>query len=85
MAPRSSSGWHLLRARGWRIALAESCTGGMATSRLTDVAGSSDYVDRSWVVYSNDAKRELLGVPEALLAEHGAVSEPVVRWLAGER
>ena len=72
----------MLRARGWRIALAESCTGGMATSRLTDVAGSSDYVDRSWVVYSNDAKRELLGVPEALLAEHGAVSEPVVRWLA---
>jgi len=72
----------MLRARSWRIALAESCTGGMATSRLTDVAGSSDYVDRSWVVYSNDAKREMLGVPEALLAEHGAVSEPVVRWLA---
>lgn len=72
----------MLRARGWRIALAESCTGGLATSRLTDVAGSSDYVDRSWVVYSNEAKSEMLGVPQALLAEHGAVSEPVARALA---
>jgi nicotinamide-nucleotide amidase len=72
----------MLRAREWRIALAESCTGGLATSRLTDVPGSSDYVDRSWVVYSNDAKRDLLGVPEPLLAEHGAVSEPVARALA---
>ena len=69
----------MLRARGWRIALAESCTGGLATSRLTDVAGSSDYVDRVVVVYSNDAKRDLLGVPAAMLAQHGAVSEPVVR------
>jgi nicotinamide-nucleotide amidase len=73
---------HLLRARGFRIALAESCTGGLATSRLTDVAGSSDYVDRSWVVYSNEAKRDLLGVPDALLSQHGAVSEPVARALA---
>jgi nicotinamide-nucleotide amidase len=72
----------LLRARAWRIALAESCTGGLATSRLTDVPGSSDYVDRSWVVYSNDAKRDLLGVPEAMLAQHGAVSEPVAMALA---
>jgi len=72
----------LLRTRGWRIALAESCTGGLATSRLTDVPGSSDYVDRSWVVYSNDAKHELLGVPAALIAQHGAVSEPVARALA---
>jgi nicotinamide-nucleotide amidase len=72
----------MLRARRWRIALAESCTGGLATSRLTDVAGSSDYVERSWVVYSNEAKRELLGVPDELLAVHGAVSEPVARALA---
>jgi nicotinamide-nucleotide amidase len=72
----------MLRARGLRIALAESCTGGLATSRLTDVPSSSDYVDRSWVVYSNDAKRALLGVPEELLAAHGAVSEPVARALA---
>lgn len=72
----------LLRERGWRIALAESCTGGLATSRLTDVPGSSDYVDRSWIVYSNASKHELLGVPQALIAEHGAVSEPVARSLA---
>ncbi|MGE0043201.1 MAG: competence/damage-inducible protein A, partial [Vicinamibacterales bacterium] len=72
----------LLRARGWRIGLAESCTGGLATSRLTDVAGSSDYVDRSVVAYSNRAKQELLGVPEAVLVAHGAVSEPVAVAMA---
>jgi nicotinamide-nucleotide amidase len=72
----------MLRERGWRIALAESCTGGLATSRLTDVAGSSDYVDRSWVVYSNEAKQAELAVPQTLLAEHGAVSEPVARAMA---
>lgn len=64
----------LLRARGWRLALAESCTGGLASSRLTDEPGSSDYVDRSFVVYSNQAKHEALGVPERVLVEHGAVS-----------
>jgi len=80
----------LLRARGLRVALAESCTGGLVTSRLTDVAGSSDYVERGVVAYSNRAKVELLGVPEPLIAEHGAVSEAVavamadgVRRLAG--
>lgn len=80
----------LLRARGLRIALAESCTGGLTTSRLTDVPGSSDYVDRTVVAYSNAAKTALLGVPDAMLVEHGAVSEPVavamaegVRRLAG--
>jgi nicotinamide-nucleotide amidase len=72
----------LLRERGWRIALAESCTGGLATSRLTDVPGSSDYVDRSVVVYSNESKTALLGVPEALIAETGAVSEPVAAAMA---
>jgi nicotinamide-nucleotide amidase len=72
----------LLRARGWRIAFAESCTGGLATSRMTDVAGSSDYVDRSVVVYSNEAKTDFLAVPAALVAAHGAVSEPVVRAMA---
>ena len=72
----------LLRMRGWRMALAESCTGGLATSRLTDVAGSSDYVDRTFVVYSNVAKIEMLGVPESLIREHGAVSEPVARAMA---
>lgn len=72
----------LLRARGWRIALAESCTGGLATSRLTDVAGSSDYVDRSVVAYSNAAKTDLLGVPASLIEAHGAVSGPVARAMA---
>jgi len=67
----------LLRERGWRIATAESCTGGLVASRLTDVAGSSDYVERGVVAYSNRAKTELLGVAETLIETHGAVSEPV--------
>lgn len=76
----------LLRQRGWWVAFAESCTGGLATSRMTDVPGSSEYVERSIVAYSNRAKIELLGVPEALIAEHGAVSEPVaVAMAAGIR
>lgn len=73
---------NLLRSRGWWVALAESCTGGLATSRLTDVAGSSDYVERTVVAYSNRAKIELLDVPEALIREHGAVSEPVAAAMA---
>jgi nicotinamide-nucleotide amidase len=72
----------LLRTRGRRLGVAESCTGGLVTSRLTDVAGSSDYVDRSIVAYSNRAKVEQLGVPESLIAEHGAVSEPVAAAMA---
>jgi nicotinamide-nucleotide amidase len=72
----------LLRARGWRIALAESCTGGLATSRLTDVTGSSAYVERSVVTYSNEAKIEMLGVPADLINEYGAVSEPVAQAMA---
>jgi nicotinamide-nucleotide amidase len=72
----------LLRERGWRIALAESCTGGLASSKLTDVPGSSDYVDRSVVVYSNASKIALLGVPDALIAEYGAVSEAVAVAMA---
>ncbi len=73
---------NMLRQRGWRIALAESCTGGLTTSRLTDVAGSSAYVDRAFVVYSNAAKTDLLGVPAETIARHGAVSEPVARAMA---
>jgi nicotinamide-nucleotide amidase len=73
---------NLLRSRGWWVALAESCTGGLATSRLTDVPGSSDYVERAVVAYSNRAKIELLDVPEALIREHGAVSEPVAQAMA---
>ncbi|MCA1563619.1 MAG: RNA 2',3'-cyclic phosphodiesterase [Acidobacteria bacterium] len=71
-----------LRARGLRVAIAESCTGGLLASRLTDVPGSSDYVTLGIIAYSNDAKRELLGVPAALMHEHGAVSEPVAVSMA---
>jgi nicotinamide-nucleotide amidase len=72
----------LLRFRSWRIATAESCTGGLVASRLTDVAGSSDYVERGVVAYSNRAKTELLGVPEEVILTHGAVSEPVGEAMA---
>lgn len=72
----------LLVERGWRVAVAESCTGGLLTSRLTDVPGSSSYVERAVVCYSNQAKTDLAGVPAALIAEHGAVSEPVARAMA---
>lgn len=72
----------LLRRRGWRVGVAESCTGGLIASRLTDVAGSSDYVDRALVVYSNASKVELLGVDPDLIAAHGAVSEPVAVAMA---
>ena len=79
-----------LAGRGMRIAVAESCTGGLITSRLTDVPGSSRYVEQSVVVYSNASKSALAGVPSELIAAHGAVSEPVavamaegIRRLAG--
>ena len=71
-----------LRARGWHLASAESCTGGMIAAACTDLAGSSDWFERGVVSYSNEAKTELLGVPVAMLAQHGAVSEPVVRAMA---
>ena len=67
----------LLVERGLRIGVAESCTGGLIASRLTDVPGSSRYVDQAVVVYSNEAKTQLLDVPADLIREHGAVSEPV--------
>jgi nicotinamide-nucleotide amidase len=72
----------LLVTRGMRIGVAESCTGGLITSRLTDVPGSSRYVDQSVVTYSNEAKTELIGVPASLITEHGAVSEPVALAMA---
>jgi nicotinamide-nucleotide amidase len=72
----------LLAERALRIGAAESCTGGLITSRLTDVPGSSRYVDRSVVVYSNEAKTAMLGVPADLIAAHGAVSEPVALAMA---
>jgi nicotinamide-nucleotide amidase len=71
-----------LRRRGLKLAAAESCTGGLVTALLTEIAGSSDVVERGFVTYSNAAKHELLGVPEAMLAAHGAVSEAVARAMA---
>ena len=71
-----------LLTRGWTVATGESCTGGMLASRLVDRAGSSAYVTGGVVAYSNAAKTALLGVPEALVAEHGAVSPEVARALA---
>lgn len=72
----------LLLAQGQMMATAESCTGGMIAAACTDLAGSSAWFERGFVSYSNEAKTELLGVPAALIAEHGAVSEPVVRAMA---
>ncbi|HEX4410662.1 MAG TPA: CinA family protein [Xanthobacteraceae bacterium] len=64
----------LCRAQGLRIVTAESCTGGLVAGALTEIAGSSDVVDRGFVTYSNEAKHELLGVPNMMLKRHGAVS-----------
>jgi nicotinamide-nucleotide amidase len=69
-------------ARGIKIATAESCTGGLVAALLTEIAGSSAVVERGFVVYSNSAKQEMLGVPGDLIADYGAVSEPVARALA---
>lgn len=70
------------RARGWTLATAESCTGGLVAGALTAVPGSSDVVDRGFVTYSNAAKMAMLGVPEATLAAHGAVSAETARAMA---
>ena len=72
----------LLSEQGLRIAVAESCTGGLLTSRLTDVSGSSRYVYQGVVTYANEAKTALLGVPAEVIAAHGAVSEPVALAMA---
>jgi len=71
-----------LREDGSTLATAESATGGLVASRVTDVPGASDYFDRGVVTYAYDAKRELLGVTREALDEHGAVSEPVARQMA---
>ena len=70
------------RARGWRIATAESCTGGMLAVSLTDLPGSSDVFERGYVTYSNAAKVDMLGVSPATLAEFGAVSSTVAQEMA---
>ena len=71
-----------LRARGWRMAAAESCTGGLVAAVCTALAGSSDWFERGFVTYSNAAKVESLGVDEALIEAHGAVSAEVARAMA---
>jgi nicotinamide-nucleotide amidase len=72
----------MARSRGQRIVSAESCTGGLVGSRLTEIAGSSDVYDGGVVCYSNRLKTDLLGVPPSLIVEHGAVSEAVARAMA---
>jgi nicotinamide-nucleotide amidase len=71
-----------LLARGMRVATAESCTGGLVAAAITSVAGSSEWFERGFVTYSNDAKCELLGVPPKVIEAHGAVSEAVARAMA---
>jgi len=71
-----------LQDRGWMMATAESCTGGMIAAACTDLAGSSAWFERGLVTYSNEAKTELLGVDAELIRTHGAVSEPVARAMA---
>ena len=71
-----------LRAKGWRLATAESCTGGLIAAACTTLAGSSDWFERGFVTYSDAAKTEQLGVDAALIEQHGAVSEAVVCAMA---
>lgn len=71
-----------LQARGWRLATAESCTGGWAAQAVTAIPGSSVWFDRGFITYSNEAKREMLGVQADTLAAFGAVSEATVREMA---
>ena len=70
------------RARNWRLATAESCTGGLVAAALTEIAGSSGVVERGFVTYSNQAKTELLGVPPEIIAAHGAVSAETATAMA---
>ena len=70
------------RAQGLKIATAESCTGGLVAGLLTEIAGSSDVFERGFVTYSDRAKQDLLGVPAAMIRQHGAVSEAVARAMA---
>lgn len=72
----------LMLKKGWLLATAESCTGGLISAACTDLAGSSNWFERGFVTYSNQAKTELLGVDAALIAAHGAVSEEVARAMA---
>jgi nicotinamide-nucleotide amidase len=79
LIPRAAEVLAAARAKGLKLAAAESCTGGLVMACLTEVPGSSDVVDRGFVTYSNGAKHDLLDVPGETLKAHGAVSEPVAR------
>nr|WP_086940960.1 nicotinamide-nucleotide amidase [Thaumasiovibrio occultus] len=72
----------ILLAKGWQVTTAESCTGGGISYALTEISGSSSWFERAFVTYSNEAKAELVGVDPAIIASHGAVSEPVVVAMA---
>lgn len=72
----------IYRRKGLRVATAESCTGGLVAACITEIAGSSDVLDRGFVTYSNEAKMDMLGVPAAMLEAHGAVSAEVARAMA---
>lgn len=82
--PLTEAGWlaERLLSHGWRVATAESCTGGLIAATCTELSGSSQWFERGFVTYSNAAKTELLGVPAALIAEHGAVSQAVAQAMA---
>ena len=71
-----------LMQHGWMLACAESCTGGLIAARCTDLAGSSEWFERGFVTYSNEAKHEMLGVDPALIAAQGAVSQAVAQAMA---
>jgi len=72
----------ILISKGWTIALAESCTGGWVCATLTNLAGSSDWFERGYITYSNEAKAECLGVPAEMIESFGAVSEQVAKAMA---
>jgi nicotinamide-nucleotide amidase len=71
-----------LRFLNWKLTSAESCTGGLIMATLTDVAGSSDIIERGFITYSNEAKSEILGVPSDMILSYGAVSDQVARAMA---
>ena len=82
MQKTAQSVLNILRAKGWKLATAESCTGGMISSALVEIAGSSDVFDRGFVTYSNQAKIDMLGVSVQTLRAHGAVSTETAAEMA---
>ena len=72
----------ILLSRNWSVSLAESCTGGLVCATLTELAGSSEWFERGYITYSNEAKAECLDVPPQLIQSHGAVSEEVAKAMA---